>query len=86
MAAEPEADAEPFLVRPVEAAAHPAATTAPEASPFLRPVGRRNIGEVEVPEARGPMAAPERSTASGFGPDRTGEDLSAPAYSRKYMD
>ncbi len=75
---------EDFLVR---AAKHSAATTAPPQDDlFLRRVGRRNIAEIEVPNGGEPLVAPERSVASGFGPDRTGEDLSAPAYSRKYMD
>ena len=53
---------------------------------FLRPVGRRNIGEVEVPETeRGPVPI-SRSTASGLGPDKPGEDRATPAYIRKYMD
>ncbi len=77
-----------FLVRPE--APRPAAAPVPaegaRESLFLRRVGTRTIGEIEVPEAREPVAPPERSTASGFGPDRSGEDLSAPAYSRKYMD
>ena len=53
---------------------------------FLRPAGRRPIGEVEVPEK---CSAPEpisRSTASGLGPDHLAGDLSTPAYTRKYMD
>ncbi len=53
---------------------------------FLRPVGRRNIGEVEVPETdKGPVPI-SRSTASGLGPDKPGEDRATPAYIRKYMD
>ncbi len=55
-------------------------------SRFLRPVGRRNIGEVEVPETeKGPVPI-SRSTASGLGPEKPGEDRSTPAYIRKYMD
>ena len=83
LAAAAGADQE-FLVR---APKHPAATAAPPQDDlFLRRVGRRNIAEIEVPGGGEPLVAPERSVASGFGPDRTGEDLSAPAYSRKYMD
>ena len=83
LAAAAGADQE-FLVR---APKHPAATAAPPHDDlFLRRVGRRNIAEIEVPGGSEPLVAPERSVASGFGPDRTGEDLSAPAYSRKYMD
>lgn len=53
---------------------------------FLRPAGRRPIGEVEVPERQ--MDAPplDRSTAAGLGPDHLGGDLNTPAYTRKYMD
>ncbi len=55
-------------------------------SQFLRPAGRRNIGEVEVPETqKGPVPI-SRSTASGLGPEKPGEDRSTPAYIRKYMD
>ncbi len=53
---------------------------------FLRPAGRRNIGEVEVPETpEGPVPV-SRSTASGLGPEKPGEDLGIAAYIRKYMD
>ncbi len=53
---------------------------------FLRPAGRRNIGEVEVPATpEGPVPV-SRSVASGLGPEKPGEDLSVAAYIRKYMD
>ncbi len=53
---------------------------------FLRPAGRRNIGEVEVPETpEGPVPV-SRSTASGLGPEKPGEDRGIAAYIRKYMD
>ena len=91
-AGEPEPDAlagtaTPFLRR--EAPAPRAPEAAAGEGMFLRRVARRSIGEIDVPEAdeaAPPLRAPERSTASGFGPDRSNEDLSAPAYSRKYMD
>jgi len=55
-------------------------------SHFLRPAGRRNIGEVEVPEVeQGPVPI-SRSTAAGLGPEKPGEDRTTPAYIRKYMD
>jgi cell division protein FtsZ len=53
---------------------------------FLRPAGRRLIGEVEVPEKFSDPEPVSRSTASGLGPDHLGGDLSTPAYTRKYMD
>lgn len=53
---------------------------------FLRPVGRRNIGEVEVPDGIGEPVPTTRSVASGLRPDDPGDDLNAPAYTRKYMD
>jgi len=56
------------------------------ASRFLRPVGKRNIGEVEVPEAVAGPATLHRSVAAGLRPDSPGNDLSPPAYTRKYMD
>ena len=58
-------------------------------NPFLRPVGTRSIGEVEVPEAPPAPAGPapvSRSAAAGIGPENPGDDLNAPAYTRKYMD
>lgn len=76
---------EGFLARPAPLPA-PAAPEPARESLFLRRVGTRTIGEIDVPEAREAVLPPERSTPSGFGPDRTGEDLSTPAYSRKYMD
>ncbi|MBU8869709.1 MAG: hypothetical protein KOO60_02430, partial [Gemmatimonadales bacterium] len=54
--------------------------------PFLRPAGRRLIGEVEVPEKFTDPHPVNRATASGLGPDHLGGDLSTPAYTRKYMD
>jgi len=53
---------------------------------FLRPVGIRDIGEVEAPEWPTRPAPMNRSTASGIGPDNPADDLKAPAYTRKYMD
>jgi len=53
---------------------------------FLRPVGTRNIGEVEVPDAPPAEARVSRSVASGLGPDNPGDDRNTPAYIRKYMD
>jgi hypothetical protein len=56
------------------------------AKPFLRPVGTRSIGEVEVPDWPGRSAPVNRSVAAGIGPDHPADDLKAPAYTRKYMD
>ena len=53
---------------------------------FLRRVGRRNIGEVEVPDGAGGPVQPSRSVASGLQPGDPNDDLTAPAYTRKYMD
>jgi len=67
--------------------ARPAAEmTRAEENPFLRPVGTRSIGEVEVPEAPVSPAPVSRSVAAGIGPENPGDDLNAPAYTRKYMD
>ncbi len=63
----------------------PATTAAPE-QPFLRRVGMCAIGEVEVPSAPDTGMPEPRGTAAGLRPELPGEDLSAPAYSRKYMD
>jgi len=56
------------------------------AQPFLRPVGTRNIGDVEAPEWPAQQPAVNRSVASGIGPNNSQDDLMAPAYTRKYMD
>jgi len=55
-------------------------------SPFLRTVGRRTVGHVDVPESRERVVPQERGATAGYSSDRPGEDLSQPAYSRKYMD
>jgi hypothetical protein len=82
------------VIRPADPAApavtgaeHPAAGLAAEPSqPFLRPVGTRDIGEVESPAWPAKPASLNRSVASGLGPDNPADDLQAPAYTRKYMD
>lgn len=61
-----------------------AVDTESQTQSFLRPVGTRHIGEVEVPDGPAPMMT--RSTAAGIGPENPGDDLNAPAYTRKYMD
>ncbi len=69
-----------------------AATVAEDVPPsppeqaFLRRVGTRAIGEVEVPRAENATPPPNRGTPTGLRPELPGEDLNAPAYSRKYMD
>ncbi len=65
----------------------PAAAMGEESTqPFLRPVGTRNIGDVEAPEWPAQQPAVNRSAASGIGPNNSQDDLMAPAYTRKYMD
>lgn len=63
-----------------------AAVTEENAQPFLRPVGTRNIGEVEAPDWPARPIPVNRSVAAGIGPDNPKDDLMAPAYTRKYMD
>ena len=53
---------------------------------FLTPVGTRSIGEVEVPDGAALPLPVTRSAAAGLSPDNPNADLSAPAYTRKYMD
>ena len=75
-----------FLVR--EASGGGADTSRPvtAADLYLRPAGKKSIGEVEVPEVGGGPVRVNRSEASGFGPDNPGDDRKTPAYIRKYMD
>ncbi len=80
---------EGFLKRFAAAGGGPdvAATAEPApAKQFLRRVGVRPLGEVEVPAVQPAPPPVTRSVASGIGPDTPGDDLSAPAYTRKYMD
>ncbi len=88
---EPE-PAEGFLKRMV-ANAPRTETTAnnavaePAAGPFLTHVGVRPLGEIEVPTVAASAPTPvTRSVAAGLGPVHPDDDLSAPAYTRKYMD
>ncbi len=82
----------PFLFAQAAAAgaAEPHDVPASTAERFLRPVGTRSIGEVEIPEAgtglREETPRVNRSEAAGLGPDNPGDDRKAPAYIRKYMD
>jgi cell division protein FtsZ len=55
-------------------------------SRFLTRVGVRPLGEVEVPAAQPSPVPVTRSVASGLGPENPRDDISAPAYTRKYMD
>jgi hypothetical protein len=82
------AEAEPpFLAQEAAAGGTPSTVREPTtAEAFLRPVGMRNIGEVEVPETQEDLPRVSRSEASGLGPDNPGDDRNAPAYIRKYMD
>lgn len=76
-----------FLQRAASAGGQSDDPVTPETnSRFLRPAGRRGIGEVEVPEIESGPVPISRSTASGLGPEKPGEDRSTPAYIRKYMD
>jgi cell division protein FtsZ len=77
-------DARPHTDRPHTD--RPAAATTPGANRFLTPVGTRSIGEVEVPDGASVPTPVTRSAAAGLGPDNPNADLSAPAYTRKYMD
>ncbi len=54
--------------------------------PFLQRVGTRNIGEVEVPDPGVSRLRPQGRPAAGLGAAGPGDDLNAPAYTRKYMD
>ncbi len=54
--------------------------------PFLHEVGRRNIGEVEVPDPGTARVRPQGRPAAGMSAAGPGDDLNAPAYTRKYMD
>ena len=53
---------------------------------FLRRVGTRALGEVDVPPPREDLQPPEHAPGTGLRPQAPGEDLGTPAYSRKYMD
>jgi hypothetical protein len=72
---------------PVAESDHPSAAVTEETTQsFLRPVGTRNIGEVETPAWPARPIPVNRSIAAGIGPDNPKDDLTAPAYTRKYMD
>jgi cell division protein FtsZ len=81
-----------YQIIPAEPAVRPAteipaaALVEQVAQPFLRPVGTRNIGDVDTPEWPARQPAVNRSAASGIGPNNSRDDLMAPAYTRKYMD
>ncbi|MCP4293212.1 MAG: cell division protein FtsZ [bacterium] len=84
-----EATPPPFLQRAAAAGGSsdmPTDNSPSDNSRFLRPAGTKNIGEVEVPETENGPVPISRSTASGLGPDKPGEDRATPAYIRKYMD
>ena len=53
---------------------------------FLQPVGRRSIGEVEVPDLKAKEENAGKPAAVGWRPQQPTDDLNAPAYTRKYMD
>ncbi len=74
---------EGFLMREAAAGGKDRTTTAGN---FLRPAGRRNIAEVEVPDGADDPVRISRAEASGLGPDNPGDDRNIPAYIRKYMD
>jgi cell division protein FtsZ len=81
---EPRTPARVDLTPPPAAAERPAASAG--AGRFLTPVGTRSLGEVEVPDGTAMPLPVTRSAAAGLGPDHPNADLSAPAYTRKYMD
>jgi len=74
-----------FLQR-AAAGGGPDVEAAPAAGKFLTRVGVRPLGEVEVPAVRPSPPLVTRSVASGIGPESPSDDISAPAYTRKYMD
>ncbi len=88
--AEPAAAAqtdEGFLKRMVASSGGPDTdAAAPAGNRFLTRVGFRPLGEVEVPAAQPAPPPVTRSVASGIGPENPGDDINAPAYTRKYMD
>ncbi len=68
-----------------------AGMTEPQESPsaaaaYLKRVGTRSIGEVEVPDPDPARVRPVGRPAAGLGAVTPGDDLNAPAYTRKYMD
>lgn len=56
------------------------------ATSFLKQVGTRNIGEVEVPDPDPNRVRSQGRPTAGLGSATPGDDLNAPAYTRKYMD
>ncbi len=62
------------------------ATATSTAGRFLRRLGTRQIGEVEVPQAKTDPVPVVRSAGLGLRTGDSGEDLNTPAYTRKYMD
>jgi cell division protein FtsZ len=80
------------VIRPAETgepglADNSAATAKEETSqPFLKPLGTQIIEPSDTPEWSGRQTSLNRSMASGIGPENPGDDLMAPAYTRKYMD
>jgi cell division protein FtsZ len=84
---DPREEPEPeFLTREATGGGQDIVRPATTADNFLSPVGRRNIGEVEVPERSGGPVHLGRSEAAGLGPDNPADDRKTPAYIRKYMD
>ncbi len=80
---------ESFLTRDELTAADPVPapeSTTDTASQFLRPVGIRNIAEVEVPDTEEVPPPVNRSASAGLGPVNPADDRNTPAYIRKYMD
>ena len=78
---------EGFLKRMAASGGGPDTDATPSSgSKFLTRVAVRPLGEVEVPTAQPAPPPVTRSVASGIGPENPGDDISAPAYTRKYMD
>ncbi len=81
LAGHPAADVVPAAdSNPLKAGEQPAAAS------FLKQVGTRNIGEVEVPDPDPVRERPRGRPNAGLGMVGPGDDLNAPAYTRKYMD
>ncbi len=87
-AANVEAPGAPARLDPpaAPAPARAAAVAGGSVGRFLTPVGTRSLGDVEVPDGAAVSPPVTRSAAAGLGPDNPNADLSAPAYTRKYMD
>jgi cell division protein FtsZ len=74
-----------FLVREATGGGEDRTSTT-TAGNFLKPLGKRSIGEVDVPEGDQDPVQVSRAEAAGLGPGNPGDDRKIPTYIRKYMD